>query len=158
MMVTADLHIGDSHLARRGFNGSAGEMAEYVLGIWNRDVADGEHVYVLGDFITDIGWVSIVARMAGVIHLVRGNHDTPHVMTELHKLGVDILGHVHEVQVDGARVILTHKVTEQTVGSDGLTPVTLHGHGHNNRKGDVGIWTWDKIVPIQEAVAWSVTS
>ena len=147
-MVTADLHIGDSHLARRGFNGSAGEMAEYVLGIWNRDVADGADIYVLRDFITDIEYVSLVTRMAGQIHLIRGNHDMPLIMKELHEVGVDILGHVHEVQVDGTRVILTHKYAP----NPGCT--VLHGHGHSNRRGDVGIWTWDKIVPIREAIAW----
>ena len=147
MRVTADLHIGDTHMARRGFT-CAGDMAEYVLGIWNRDVSDGEDVYVLGDFVVDIGWVSIIDRMAGQIHLVRGNHDMPHVMTELHNLGVDILGRVHEVVVDNRRVILTHKY------ADNGDTVVLHGHGHSNRKGDVGIWTWDKIVDIREAVKW----
>ena len=152
MKVTADLHIGDTHLARRGFGGSAGAMAEYVLGIWNRDVEAKEDVYVLGDFIVDIEWVNIVSRMAGQIHLIRGNHEQPRIMSALYAAGVDVMGWVHGLSVDDQRVILCHK------WADNGSAVVLHGHGHNAMPGDVGIWTWDKIVDIREAIAWASTS
>jgi len=150
--VTADLHIGDSYLARRGF-GSAGEMAEYVLGIWNRDVGAEDDVYVIGDFVMD-GWESYVERMVGRIHLIRGNHDTESAMHALWERGVEILGHVHELNMQ-ERVILVHKPTAQVAGSDGAVPIMLHGHGHSNRATDVGIWSWDKIPTLEEAVAYA---
>ena len=83
IFFTADTHFGHD----RGFVGGergftmVDEMNEALVRNWNRVVRPGDTVYHLGDvYLLDDKNADYVRRLAGNIHLIRGNHDTEHKM------------------------------------------------------------------------------
>lgn len=78
---TSDLHLGHGNIlgyCARPFP-HVDAMDDALVASWNAQVADGDEVWVLGDFClgdVDAG-LSRVAGLRGVKRLVVGNHDRP---------------------------------------------------------------------------------
>ena len=76
---TSDTHFGHTNILRyckRPFD-TIEAMNDTIVNNWNTQVQSGDDVYHLGDFAmtgkTD--YKSLLDRLMGNIHLVRGNHD-----------------------------------------------------------------------------------
>jgi len=124
---TSDLHFNHARIIEmcsRPYT-DASHMEEAFVANWNDRVADGDTVYVLGDFAMhprdEIP--RILGRLKGQIVLIAGNHD--HRKT---------LGHfpvVHtklDVDIDGHRVQLVHNPADATPAED---QIVLCGHVHS---------------------------
>ena len=79
IFFTSDTHFGhdrDFVFAKRGFE-TVQEMNEQIVRNWNRVVRPGDTVYHLGDlYLLEDKNIEYVRRLAGNIHIIRGNHDT----------------------------------------------------------------------------------
>lgn len=76
---TADLHLGHANIVRyaeRPF-ATVGEHDAFLVAAWNARVAPGDEVWVLGDVaLGSLGrTLPLVRELAGVKHLIAGNHD-----------------------------------------------------------------------------------
>lgn len=81
----ADTHFGSSKLARHGFGNpdtvrpvfeDAGEHDLWLMDMWNSRVKKRDVVWVLGDLAVNASRMkSVFPRLAGIKHLVLGNHD-----------------------------------------------------------------------------------
>lgn len=112
------------------------EMNEAIIANWNGVVTNEDEVWVLGDFF--MGQVtaieSILDRLNGKIHLVRGNHDQKNRMKIYEARGIDI----HDIAYlpyKGRYFILCHFPNESAefvrmVVEDNSEVVWLYGHIH----------------------------
>lgn len=112
------------------------EMNEAIIANWNGVVTNEDEVWVLGDFF--MGQVtaieSILDRLNGKIHLVRGNHDQKNRMKIYEARGIDI----HDIAYlpyKGRYFILCHFPNESAefvrmVVEDNSEVVWLYGHVH----------------------------
>jgi calcineurin-like phosphoesterase family protein len=80
-------------------------MNEYIIEHWNQKIGVDDPVYHLGDF--SFGepevWTSIIERLNGKIHLIRGNHDHHKKLRKLQTLSgkqIHMLGEYHELYVE----------------------------------------------------------
>lgn len=120
-------------------------MNEGLVEVWNRRVKPGDHVYHLGDFAfvrntEDI--TSLLKRLNGQIHLIRGNHDHRDVRNA--KGFAEVLDY-KELKVGDQRVVLSHYPMLSWSGMHKGSWM-LHGHCHGNlaknvmaRRLDVGV-------------------
>lgn len=137
--VAADPHFSHANIIKferspgvplRPF-GSVEEMDETMIANWNRTVADGDRVYLLGDvaFHPEV-FKRIIPRLKGRIVLVPGNHEPPK-MRKYFDLFDDVRGYVVK-----KGVIMSHIPIHP--GSLGRWNINIHGHLHANvvGKGD----------------------
>ena len=112
------------------------EMNEVIIANWNSVVTAEDEVWVLGDFfmgqLTAIE--SILDRLNGKIHLVRGNHDQKNRMKIYEAHGIDIHD-IAYVQYKGRYFVLCHFPNEseefvRMVIEDNSEVVWLYGHVH----------------------------
>ncbi len=89
VFFTSDIHFGHKNVIEyedRGTLKSAlgyvrfkntQEMDNYYIKKWNKKVKPDDIVFYLGDFAfgNQEYWLSILERLNGTIHLIRGNHD-----------------------------------------------------------------------------------
>jgi len=143
---TADLHLGHRNIidyCNRPF-GDADEMNHALVDTWNEAVADGDTVWVVGDFA--LGKLDetlpIVAKLNGEKVLVAGNHDRcwhghgrrAEGWTEryLEAGFAEIIQGSTKVKVDGRSVLVCH------------FPYRGDSHGHDrfveHRPIDKGRW------------------
>jgi calcineurin-like phosphoesterase family protein len=176
---TADLHIGHQNIIRycnRPFT-DVTEMDAALVERWNSAVADGDTVYVLGDFalgnLDDS--LAVGAQLRGQKHLVVGNHDrcfraSPGRWERMAQRYVDGAGFIDihprtiELKIGGTRVLASHfpyqddgddrHLSHRPV-DDGTTWL-LHGHVHDRwkiradqRMINVGVDVWG-FAPVAE--------
>lgn len=80
--ITSDLHFGHANImkfcpvTRAGFR-DVDHMNECMIEEWNRSVAPGDEVFILGDvaFLPAPKAANIMHRLNGVKILIEGNHD-----------------------------------------------------------------------------------
>ena len=73
----ADTHFGSEailHYENRPFS-SVAEMDQVMIDRWNETVTSEDLVYHLGDFGAEGNEAEILARLNGIVYLVKGNHD-----------------------------------------------------------------------------------
>lgn len=144
---------GDTHFGHRGVIGmcqrpfaDAVEMDELLIEKWNSVVRKCDVVHHLGDFALNSSAArcqEIFARLNGVKHLVRGNHDKPrHVGLSWASPPEDM----RTVHVDGRRIVLCHYALRTWRGS-WQGALHLYGHSHGalpgtSRSTDVGTDCW----------------
>lgn len=143
MMIwfTADTHFNHANIVKysqRPFT-DLEEMTETLIANWNSVVSKGDIVYHLGDFALSYGSKSapvidsILSRLAGSKHLIKGNHDRKEVtgnsrwasVRDYHEIKVD-LGGLHK-----QRIVMSHyafRVWNQCHRGAWM----LHGHSHGN--------------------------
>ncbi len=155
---TADTHFGHRRMAEvwRPFP-SIDEMDEALIEAWNGCVKRGDTVYHLGDFSfrNRIDTEKIIRRLAGDIHVIRGNHDK--TLDRVKGMFASYRSY-HELKVGSQRVVLFHFPIESWHQVH-RGAWHLHGHCHGNlpddglkARMDVGVdthalrpWHFDEI-------------
>ena len=85
LFFTADTHFGDAHILRhrRAQFGTIEAHDAALIAGWNAVVGPDDTVWHLGDFAGDASrahCACVFARLNGVKHLIRGNHDSNRVL------------------------------------------------------------------------------
>lgn len=160
VFFTADTHFG--HGGALGFYhrpfASTAAMDEALVLRWNETVGPGDEVWHLGDFaIRQSAAVvaAMLARLAGVKHLVIGNNDPP--ATTGQPLWASVQPYA-EITLDGVPLVLCHYPFRSWRGMN-KGALNLHGHSHGRlkplpRQFDVGVDVRDfRPVTLAEIVA-----
>lgn len=123
------------------------EMNESLITNWNSVVGRYDHIYHLGDFsfarnIDDSR--TILSRLNGIKHLIRGNHD-PDRVCQLD--GWASVQDYKELKIDNKKLVLCHYAMRVWNGSHHGS-LMLYGHSHGSLPGsnqslDVGVDCWD---------------
>jgi len=168
---TSDLHFGHKNIlkfseeTRKGF-GNIDEHDEHLIDLWNSQVDNGDTIYILGDmFLCSKGKMrSILPRLNGKKHLIRGNHD--HALVK-EVSGSDYFEEIVDYKIfrkDGFSAVLFHFPILEW---DGIHRGFFHLHGHthgsvqmegraldvgidNRVGGDMKFWEWGEIVEWME--------
>ena len=134
----SDLHLSHANVIKfdsRPYD-TTEEMEVDLISRWNKQVSNGDHVYLLGDFIWKAGsdeWLRIIRKLNGNIHLILGNHDPRQYSTGVQKALAEITSYKElNEKVDGKdyRLILSHYAILSYYGS--CYPQTFHLHGHTH--------------------------
>ena len=142
LFFTADTHFGDHrtiNIHRRPFADVAAMDATIVAG-WNEAVGPEDEVWHLGDVARRSADVtSLLARLNGVKHLVRGNNDGPRTGDA----GWASVQDYAELTQDGILLVLCHYPFRSWNGQH-RGSINLHGHSHGKlkpmpRQFDVGV-------------------
>jgi calcineurin-like phosphoesterase family protein len=143
LFFTADTHFGDHrtiNIQRRPF-ASVAEMDEMLVAGCNEAVAPTDEVWHLGDVArrsSDVA--SLLTRLNGTKHLVRGNNDEP---ATGEAAGWSSVRDYAELTVDGTLLVLCHYPFRSWNGQHRRS-INLHGHSHGKlkpmpRQFDVGV-------------------
>lgn len=146
-LFTADLHLNHAAVVRmsgRPFADVA-EMNACLIDAWNSRVRPGDTVWFLGDFAMKASpeeCQAFFARLNGVKHLVRGNHDGKRVLDLPWASQHDFV----QVTVDGVRLFLCHYAARAWPGV-WRGAIHLYGHTHGTlpptrQSCDVGVDAW----------------
>lgn len=144
---SADLHLGHEGVIRmcgRPF-ADAAEMDEALVHAWNWRVRPGDTVWFLGDFALGLSperCGELFARLNGIKHLVRGNHDKSRILDLPWESQHDLL----QVTVDGVRLVLCHYAM-RSWPQVWRGAIHLYGHTHatlppTTQSCDVGVDAW----------------
>ena len=134
----SDLHLSHANVIKfdsRPYD-TIEEMETDLISRWNKQVSNGDHVYLLGDFIWKAGsdeWLRIIRKLNGNIHLILGNHDPRQYSTGVQKALAEITSYKElNEKVDGKdyRLILSHYAILSYYGSCYSQTFHLHGHTH----------------------------
>jgi calcineurin-like phosphoesterase family protein len=143
LFFTADTHFGDHrtiNLHRRPFAGTAA-MDDALVDGWNATVGPDDEVWHLGDVARRLADVaSLLARLNGRKHLLRGNND-PAGTGQAE--GWASVGDYAELVVGDVRLVLCHYPFRSWNGQHRRS-INLHGHSHGKlkplpRQHDVGV-------------------
>lgn len=122
----ADLHIGHKDILafdNRPFF-DLRNMRETIIKNWNTIVEENDDVYVLGDVFWDIRDTgSVLGKLEGNIHLIRGNHDEESLLW-------DSVSDYREIEDNGRHVILSHYPIPFYKGLHRADFYHLYGHLH----------------------------
>jgi calcineurin-like phosphoesterase family protein len=129
---TSDTHFGDHrtlNIHKRPF-ASVAEMDEALVDSWNGCVGPEDEVWHLGDFARRLADVpSLLDRLAGCKHLLRGNNDPPGIESA----GWASVRDYHELELEGRRLVLCHYPFRSWNGQH-RGAINLHGHSHGKLK------------------------
>lgn len=139
--ITSDWHFNHQRefiYVPRGFS-SVEEMNEAIIARHNKLVQPDDDVYVLGDLMlgdTDKG-IECVRRMNGMLHIVRGNHDTDsrwgRYFTSFPNL-IEIKNAIY-LKYKKHHFYLSHYPTlTGNLEKESLTQMTLNLFGHTHQK------------------------
>ena len=143
VFFTSDTHVGDHrtlNIHRRPFK-SVAEMDEALIAGWNEIVGPRDEVWHLGDFARKLADIaSLLERLNGRKHLVRGNNDPAGIEAVA---GWTSVQDYFELEEDGRRLVLCHYPFRSWNGM-GRSALNLHGHSHGKlkpmkRQYDVGV-------------------
>jgi calcineurin-like phosphoesterase family protein len=155
---TSDLHFHHRNIVKftnRGKDTTQELHDEWLVNLWNSQVAKGDLVYHLGDFsfAKDFENIrSLCRRLSGNKYMLRGNHD--YHFDLYHALaGVTALRDYKEIKLDGIKTVLFHYPIaswhSQSHGS-----MHLHGHCHGNLKQE---FSQGKILDVSLDSAYMIT-
>ena len=158
IFFTADHHFGHAGVIRmsgRPFT-SVDEMTREMIARWNAVVGPRDEIWHLGDFSFKMlleEAQKVFDALHGRKHLIRGNHDKASVA----EWPWESVHDLHEIAVDGRRVVLCHYPMAEWPGYF-RDSVHLFGHVHGNRQVpgavDVGVDSWDfRPVTLDEILA-----
>ena len=151
-MTNRTFFTADNHFGHRGVIGmcnrpfaDVAEMNRDLVDAWNAVVGPRDTVWHLGDFAmgsSPAECAAIFARLHGVKHLVRGNHDAKRVLDLPWASQHDLV----QTTVDGQRLVLCHYAMRSWPGAWRGT-VHLFGHTHGTlpptrQSCDVGVDAW----------------
>lgn len=143
IFFTSDTHWGDHrtlNIGRRPF-GSVAEMDEAMVANWNATVGPDDVVWHLGDVARrPAELTSLLARLHGTKHLLRGNNDPPGTLAAP---GWASTRDYAELELDGRFLVLGH-YPFRSWNRQGRGAINLHGHSHGRmkpmpRQFDVGV-------------------
>lgn len=137
IFLTSDTHFNNDNIIRycnRPFRNHK-DMNEALIANWNSVVKPEDTVYHLGDFIMGLAdnTVSILHRLNGHIHLVRGNHDTRRKLAIYEQYPEKITVHdVAYLPYKGLFLVMCHFPLENEAFYDNSEVVLCHGHVHDH--------------------------
>ena len=143
LFFTADTHFGDHrtiNIHHRPFADVAAMDAAIVAG-WNEVVGPEDEIWHLGDVARRSADVpTLLARLNGTKHLVRGNNDDPGTGEAAGWASVQDYA---ELTHDGVLLVLCHYPFRSWNGQHRRS-INLHGHSHGKlkplpRQFDVGV-------------------
>ena len=108
---------------------------DWLVDCLNRQIDDGDIIYHTGDFsfykgATKGELVRVISRLKGNWMHILGNHDNESALREAcHKTKHKVLGHYHEISVNGRKVVLSHYPMQDWHGAH-RGSYMLHGHLH----------------------------
>jgi calcineurin-like phosphoesterase family protein len=129
---TSDTHFGHKNIitySNRPFK-SVEHMDESMMARWNKKVAPEDEVWHLGDFAfhKEAKVESILRRLNGHKHFIRGNHDE--IMPNLYKYFESVQDY-KELRIEGQKIVLMHfPLLTWNKGHRGAWH--LHGHCHGS--------------------------
>ena len=134
----SDLHFG--HLNVLMFDNrpwqSLKDMEDCIVSNWNSVVTENDDVYILGDVAMTIKFSeikTILQRLNGRLHLIRGNHDRFNCLIP-NKL-VEIVDY-KEIEDNGRQVQLCHYPMPCYKSSYRKNTFMLYGHVHATKEWD----------------------
>ena len=163
IFFTSDLHFNHKNILKfqpeqRQVSDIA-DMNETIVRNWNKQVANTDTVYILGDIAlgSKTKTKALLARLNGIKHLVLGNHDQNVPMDAFASVSTYL-----EVTINGTFVVMFHypiaRWNKQQYGA-----LHLFGHCHGSytpegRSMDVGIdsrtdmclWSWQEVKELLE--------
>ena len=136
---SSDLHFGhnrDFLYDPRGYN-NINDHDEDLIEKWNSIVNYDDEVYLLGDVMLNDNNYGLfcLRRLNGIIHIIRGNHDTDERLNLYNSLyNVDVIGWSTMIKYQGLHFYLSHYPTF-TSNFDYEKPlkakvIGLFGHTH----------------------------
>lgn len=143
IFITSDTHFCHNREFLYTPRGSTSieEMNEMVITNWNSVVGEEDEVYLLGDVMLNDDEVGLecLSRLNGIIHIIRGNHDTDNRLPKYfsaHNVK-DILD-IKRLRYNGYHFYLSHYPT-LTDNFDSDKPlksrvINLCGHSHTQDK------------------------
>lgn len=156
--ITSDTHFGHLNIIKycnRPFK-DVEEMEWKLIENWNSVVGTSDEIYHLGDFAMggnlDERVPKILARLNGIKHLIRGNHDKRATANPV--LWATVTEGARMILSRNREVMLRHYNPQfekpEWEGKD-RGVVLLHGHSHGNHHGyepgigylDVGVDCWN---------------
>lgn len=146
---TSDLHFQHKRIVEftnRKIVTTQEDHDEWLIDLWNKQVATSDRVYHLGDFCFSrnaADWSKIIKRLNGQKFFIKGNHDSSDVLKFAEKNMNLVWYDYKQIKIDKQDVVLFHfpilSWEKQRYGS-----FHLHGHSHGSLQGhgkilDVGI-------------------
>lgn len=126
----ADTHFGHDNIRRlsnRPFN-SIEEMDKAIIDNWNSKVADGDDVYILGDFsYKSEDPIKYLKKLKGRKHLIVGNHDNKLLKNPACKKYFVEIVDMKMVDDNETQIVLCHY---PLVEWNGYYRNVLHFYGH----------------------------
>ena len=140
------------------------EMNELMIQKWNDTVSLHDEVYILGDFSfgDDAQTLTILDRLKGRLHLIKGNHD--YWITPETRKYFESIQDFRVLKMDKKEISLFHyPIYEWKNMSHGAYHLFGHVHGTEPNRGrsmdvgidarpqkDMGLWEWSEIKEILE--------
>lgn len=144
IFFTADLHLNHKNIIKYSSRPYADvdEMNEAIIANWNAVVTPADLVYLLGDvaFQHPKKAVSLLNRLNGTIHLVRGNHDGNLLDTEECRKRFAKVSDLMEIRVpdsdarNGRQLVVLCHFPMLTWNKAHHGAWHLHGHSHGTLK------------------------
>ena len=116
-------------------------MNEYLIYLWNKKITNKDNIYHLGDFcFGNYNKVkSIIKKLNGNIHVIKGNHDQSSILNQLKENGyINWWKQYHELHYKDndfnsgkVKICLFHFPLEHW-NKDHKGSWHLHGHCHGN--------------------------
>jgi len=163
---TADLHydhLNVIRLSKRPFT-DLKEMQETIITNWNKEVNNGDDVYVLGDICFDVKiFIELMEVLNGQIHIIRGNHDENAIKHAVN--GYNLKGVIYHRDIlkikDGEHTLILSHYPIFEWDQWFRNSIHMHGHCHQNigrsfrpRAYDVGVDACDfKPVTLNKVLA-----
>lgn len=141
IFVASDLHFGHNReflWGPRGFR-SIEEHDEAIIANWNSVVGCNDDVFVLGDLMlgNNKHGVECVKRLNGIIHLIRGNHDTDTRWYQVYPTIANVCLHgcADIIHYRKYHFYLSHFPTlTGSLEKESLKQCTLNLYGHTHQK------------------------
>lgn len=166
--ITSDIHFGHKNImsfcpvTRARFNNDVDYMNEQIIKEWNAVVTPRDHTYILGDvaFCNAETAAKFVNRLNGSKTLIRGNHDTKLIKSQVFQDCFLVIQDYYSLSIDGVKVVMFHyPISEWDQMHRGS--VHFHGHVHGGRTGlegsralDVGMdATGEVVVRLDKMIA-----
>lgn len=162
---TADLHFGHKSILKFASDTrpnclSVDDMNDKLMANWNSQVANLDHVYILGDlsFLSADKTELILQQLNGIKHLIKGNHD--HWINSTTSSYFASIKDYDTYKANGYRAVLFHyPIYSWNNCHHGSFHLHGHTHGSVNLGGkslDVGIdnrcnkdmmlWEWQDVI------------
>lgn len=137
---TSDLHFFHKRICeftdRHKFT-TPEQHTEWLINIWNQNVAPTDEVWHLGDFSFSTKYdevLAIVERLNGKIHMIKGNHCDNRIMRKLRDHShIEVYEQYKEIKIGDQTAVLFH-FPIASWHKQGYGSWHLHGHCHGNLK------------------------
>jgi len=138
---TSDIHFGHKNVLiydNRDFK-DIYVHDNAIIDNWNSKIDDNDYVFFLGDFsLSNNGYTeSILLRLNGIKHFIKGNHDKKPSIKLFEKYGT-FLGEQKTVEIDKKHTVILNHFSMQSWDRKHLGTWHLFGHDHSGNLKPIG--------------------